>query len=252
MLTLFTIPRGFEGIHKARQENALESWVRLVPRPEIILYCDDPGVLEAAVKFKCTHVPGHRRHPNLGLPFVSDAFRCAVDFATADLMAFVNTDVMLMQDFVAAAQIVADRFDKFLVIGQRHYVTIDDSISFDDGWQRRLRDRVTQYGGLHRITGIDYMIGTRATFRDLVDGMPDFIIGRPAWDTWVVGRVEQLGISIVDATPDIYCVHQHEHVLWEREGSVYNRQLYDERGCLRGSVTTANWILRGGELKRKG
>ena len=50
MLTLFTIPKAFEGHSGVIQRNAIKSWTLLQPQCEIILMGDDEGTGEAAAE----------------------------------------------------------------------------------------------------------------------------------------------------------------------------------------------------------
>ena len=55
MLTIFSLPKEFNGHTGVIQHNAIGSWVRLGPRVEVILHGDDPGVADVAVRHGVTH-----------------------------------------------------------------------------------------------------------------------------------------------------------------------------------------------------
>jgi len=57
LLTIFSIPKAFAGHNGIIQNNAIQSWVRLSPACQVILFGDDPGVAEAARRFGVVHVP---------------------------------------------------------------------------------------------------------------------------------------------------------------------------------------------------
>src|SRR5207247_9696761 len=58
LLTIFSIPKPFRGHIGTIQRNAIQSWLQLSPRCEVILYGNDPGVAEAAA----AHVVKHTSH----------------------------------------------------------------------------------------------------------------------------------------------------------------------------------------------
>lgn len=52
----------------------------------------------------------------------------------------------------------------------------------------------------------DFFIITPGTFNWA--NVPDFVIGRPAYDNWLVDRAHHIGISTVDVTKTVRAVHQ--------------------------------------------
>ena len=57
MLTIVSSPKPFEGHIGLIQRNAIGSWVRLSPRPQIILFGSSAGTKEVAAEFGLEHVP---------------------------------------------------------------------------------------------------------------------------------------------------------------------------------------------------
>lgn len=239
VITLFTIPKAFVGEDKIRQENTLGSWTRLDPHPEIILFCDDPGVAEAAEQFDCVHVPDIRCDEN-GIPFVGDAFRLASQMATGDVLCYANADIIFTQDLITAVETVTRKFDEpFLIIGQRRNVSIPGPLEFTDNWQQRLRAQVRRPGALDSASAIDYFIYPRGT----IVSMPDFLVGSPKWDNWLVKNTERRGFQVVSATHAIICIHQqHEHA-WPAKGAQYNHGVWRKAGGGVGHTYSGTWVL---------
>lgn len=245
MITLFTIPRAFIGKNKVRQENTLGSWTRLVPRPEIILFCDDPGVAEAAAQFDCVHVPGIGCNKK-GIPYISHAFRLASQTASNNILCYANADIIFIQDFVIAVEVVARNFDQpFLIVGQRWNVSVPGPLRFTGNWQQRLQARAKLRG---EASAVDYFIYSRGAIVD----MPDFLVGSPKWDNWLVNDAEKRGTQIISATQAITCIHQqHKHV-WPAEGVRYNRRLWRKSGGGVGLAHSGTWVLAvGAKLRGK-
>lgn len=245
-VTIFTIPRAFTGEHKVRQENTLGSWVRLVPRPEILLFCDDPGVAEAAKKFDCVHVPDVRCNKS-GIPCIGHAFYLASQLATNDILCYANADIIFIQDFIAAIGVVAQSFDQpFLIVGQRWDVSIPGPLKFTGNWQQRLRAQTRQRGSLHPASAIDYFIYSRGAIVNL----PDFLVGSPKWDNWVVKDAEKRGLQVISATKAITCIHQHHRHMWPAKGAQYNRRLWQKSGGGIGHAYSGSWVLGAGAKLR--
>lgn len=247
MITLFTIPRAFTGGDKVRQENTLGSWTRLVPRPEIILFCDDPGVAEAAKQFGCIHVPDVRCNQD-GIPYISHAFRLASQMATNNTLCYANADIIFVQDLIVATKAVKESFnDPFLIVGQRWNISIPGPLEFTEGWQHRLRSQIGSRSSKVSTSAIDYFVYPQGA----VVSLPDFLVGSPKWDNWLVKDAEKRGVQVVSATEAITCIHQrHEH-RWPAKGAEYNHGLWWRSGGGVGYVYSGSWVLDAGAQLRK-
>lgn len=253
--TVFTIPRSFENIHEVRQENAVQSWARLEPSPEILLIGDDGGIAEAAKKYGCLHLPKIVRSKH-GTPLVSDAFAQAQQTAANEYLCYVNADIILLQDFVDAFRECVKAFDRFLMTGQRWDSPNFDgvAIDFSKGWAERLWKRVSTTGGYHSRRGEDYF----AFRKGLYPRVPPFAIGRSAWDNWLVLDVTKRDMVTVDATSTVRAIHQGRGKRRHPNSAEYrlNQRVWRENGgILDGGYTTSTmWILRPGglfELRKK-
>jgi hypothetical protein len=102
MLTLFSVPKPFEGHIGVIQRNALGSWVRL-PEVEIILVGDEPGAAEAATEVGATHVRTVDRN-EYGTPLLDSVFRQVREISKQPRLVYANADVMLFPDLVDAVR----------------------------------------------------------------------------------------------------------------------------------------------------
>src|ERR1700688_4352288 len=72
-LSIFAIPKPFRGHIDIIQRNAINSWTRLEPRPEILLLGEEAGTAAAARDLGVRHEPGGVRN-ELGTPLLDDFF----------------------------------------------------------------------------------------------------------------------------------------------------------------------------------
>jgi len=206
MVTIFTIPKAFNGEDAVTQRNALTSWKLLGTEVEIILLGDDPGVAETAKAYGFKHIPNVTKN-EFGTPLVSSAFEQAEKHASHQVLCYCNTDIILPPDFVTAVKAVDQHFDKFLLAGQRWDMDINEEMDYSDpGWYSNLRSQVALEGVLHRQSGIDYFVYRKGFYGTI----PPFAVGRMAWDNWLVKRAADLGAAVVDATDAVFIVH-HNH-----------------------------------------
>ncbi len=204
LITVFSAPKPFSDPHIATiQRNAIASWTQL-PGVVVLLLGDEPGLAEAATELGVKHIREIPRSPS-GAPLMNAMFQIARQASQTPLYAIVNADILLFEDFVAAAQKVAALRSQFVLMGQRWDMGITTRLDFSPGWQAHLMRQVKEQGSLHRPAGSDYFIFPAACFADL----PAFTIGRAGWDNWMIYHARKSGFPAVDCTHDITIIHQN-------------------------------------------
>lgn len=242
LLTLFTIPREFDsgGAHVARQLNAIGSWAALTPRPHTLLMCDDGGVARTARDFGCGYVQYLNRSAH-GVPYLSSAFRHAVDNARFDVICYANSDVMFTDTLMEAAQLAAKAFPAFVMVGRRRQMKLDGKFGFGRGWQERLKKLAP---ALDDPSAMDYFVFTRGAYRSI--GMLNFLVGSPAWDNWLLAEAIRADIPTIDASDAIFCAHHEHERKWPRFGIDHNRTLAHGVSAI---TTDTRYVLRAsGEI----
>lgn len=204
-LTIFSTPKPFDDpFFAAIQGNAIRSWLALGDEVEVILVGDEPGLAEAAKGLGVTHLVDVECN-QWGTPLVRSLFAQAREHSESPLLAIVNADIILLPDFLQAVRAVSKRLERFLLVGRRWGLDIAEPLPFDDEWRERLRARVERQGVLHPIFSIDYFVFPREQYRE----MPEFVIGRPQWDNWMIYQARRQGWTVVDATPSVTAIHQN-------------------------------------------
>jgi predicted O-methyltransferase YrrM len=248
-LTLFATPRACTGRWETWQMNALQSWLRMSPAPDIILFGDEPGVAEMAGQHGCRHVPDVRCNEH-GTPLVSDIFIRAQKMARHKVLCYTNADIILPPNLPEIVGRVAHRFSQFLLVGQRTDVPIDEPLDFAPDWHDALRERAETGGQPYLTAGVDYLIFSRG----LYENVPKFAVGRTAWDNWLLGSVLDQDVPVVDATDAVLAVHQ-EHgrrMRAHHPERLANLALYEQhRPRAAGRVTEANWVMDSANLEKR-
>lgn len=253
MLTIFCNPRPFTGEFDLIQRNAIRSWTRLKGPCQIILFNDEENTTEAVARELGVEFVGSVAANEFGTPLLDDVLARTKRMARFDLLAQVNADIVLFQDFVdtlaALHRGMAGR--EFFAIGRRWNLHLSGAIDFAPGWEAALRRRARTDGALHGPSGLDYWVFPRSTAFD----PPPFCVGRPGMDSWLVFRSKQLGIPVLDATEGVMIVHQ-EH------GYPKKRAAHFEEECSRNirlaggrsnlmTLRDADWrVGASGELER--
>jgi hypothetical protein len=240
MLTIFSIPKAFRGHIGVIQRNAIESWTHLQPRPEIILLGSDEGTAEVARELGLRHLPQVACSDH-GTPLLSDLFRQAEAAATSPCMCYVNGDIILLSDFLRAAETVQRKIPKSLLISKRINLDITEKLNFDARWEETIKRRASARGKDEHYSGIDVFVFPKGMYSQI----PDFAIGRPWFDHWLIKAVRQQNLPVVDASlvaPLLHQNHDYGHVAGGRE-QVWRGQEAERNFQLYGGVEHAYTLL---------
>ena len=203
-LTLFALPKPFVGDIAVIQKNAIRSWARLSPSPEIILFGDEPGTREMAAEIGARHIPQIDCN-EFGTPLVDRLFQTAQTIASNNVITYVNADIVLFQNFIDGMQKVQTSLPEFLLVGQRWDLSVLEEIDFDrPDWLAKLQREMQEHAMIHPESGLDYF-GFR---KGLWSTIPPFALGRTAWDNWLIMDPSNRGVPVVDGTEYITAVHQ--------------------------------------------
>ena len=229
-VTLFTTPRPFKDHYQIIQVNALKSWGLLDPPPtQVLVFADREHEGDLAVDFAEEQgfqvVPVLRRSPYC-VPLVSDLFSRAQEMAGDGIACYVNADILMDNSLVpglekAVALAEAQKKDGVLAVCRRWNVHVLDYMEFEEGWREEIWQKVTDQGSLIPPCAIDLF----AWKGEVWVNIPDFAIGRYAWDNWLIGNASARGVPVVDVTKVVRIIHQpHQIVPWEDPDATENFQ----------------------------
>lgn len=241
-LTIFSAPKAFNGHVGIIQDNAIRSWARLVPAPQIILFGQESAGVPVARE---VHADVRTVATNsFGTPLVSAMFKEADGLATNSVIAFLSSDVILAQDLGSAAQAASAWSDRFLLVSQRRDVDVRQRIDFESG--NRLRDLISR-SSLHSPGAIDLFVYRRGQYAD----MPPFAIGRTSYDNWLLWSTVASNIPLIDATEYVTLLHQNHDYSHAASTDVwYGIEATENRKWVKHwthyyTITHATWKLRG-------
>ena len=218
------------------QKNAITSWLKLQPMPEIIIYNKKselnnlklPNFLKIIENFKCN---------DEDLPYVNDMFFHVQSIASNNVLLYINADMLLSQNLITTLNIVLKHFDHFLVIGRRWDMDIASEIDFENSlWYKSLGEKLNYK--LHESTAMDYFLFTKGYWSQI----PPFVIGRAGWDNGMINMAINENRTIIDATYNIRVLHQNHN---------YNHTLGKEQTVWSGKSAQSNYSMIGGALNAK-
>lgn len=270
MLTIFTSPKPFTNSFISMiQRNAIQSWMALQPKCNIILFGNEPGIADVAAEYNLRYV-SDVEYKN-GKPLVRALFRKAEELSDSDVFAYINSDIILLSDFLKAISKVQNELKEnaFLIVGRRCNLEVKEPIDFmSPSWETRLCDKMDKSGVMAGPGAIDCFIFTRGLWPDI----PLLTIGRVGFDNWLIYEARRLGVKVINATHTINIIHQH-HVLsvtnepspkiidktafdewfWKRRKSpeaIEQIRLAGGNKCI-FTIDDANWVLEPEGLRER-
>jgi hypothetical protein len=216
--TIVTVPFPFKDSDGVRQRSAIQSWMRLEPKPEIILMGSDEGVPEYAQGHGLRHIPNLARN-RLGDLDCGDILAKAQKAATHRDILYMDCDVVLLPIFTKAFRYVAKKYSPYkLVSGRWDIPTPESDLTFEPGWVGRISEQIYR----HHEKGTDF----HAFPKGLYDKVPDFSIGLGAWDGWMIWYAAQRGATVVRMDAFKAALHLKHGRRWvTRPGKGRNQQL---------------------------
>ena len=226
-ITIFTVPKAFLGDIAVLQEKAIESWMQLSCKPNIVLFGDDDGVKEVCKKFKLTHYPKINKN-DLGTYFLDDVFSNIENISQDDILFYVNADIIFTEKIIEAIEKTLENKkiikDNFLIIGSRWDFDAPNDYVFST-------DFAHNNGEIHPPWGSDFFVYPNKKSLD----MPPFLIGRPYWDNWFIYHFLKKKVPVIDVTDYTLAYHQnhdYSHVKnrtgykWDGPESNYTKNLF--------------------------
>lgn len=259
MLTIFSVPKPFKKEFFTIQNNAINSWNLIKPKPEIILLGKSKEIKSICKKYNLIHHPNIKTN-SFGTPRVDSIFNIAKREASNKILMYINTDIIIVSDIGRIIRKIEKTFPSFLLIGRRFELPVKEKVDFKNkSWKEKILHKIQKSGYLKKESWIDYFIFTKDVFKNI----PPFALGRTFWDKWLVWSARKRNIPVVDITKDFICIHQsHTYNLhntkniltfkkvWFGEEAAKNIKLAG--GWHKGyTIKRANFYLRNQRIRKK-
>jgi hypothetical protein len=230
LLTLLAMPKPFDGHIGIIQRNAIISWTKLNPRPEIFLFGEEKGTAEIAAELQIGHLRDIQRN-EFGTPLMNDLIQRAKEVTKTPMLGYVNCDIILLQEFQDSIVAIQKQFANFLAVTHRWEIDLRTQLQFDVDGLLHLGLLPPGVGGHH--TAIDAFVFTRDMYADV----PRLAIGRAWFDQWLIKDARLHGIPVVDVTAVARAIHQNHDYAHISGG---------QRGAYGGEEARRNLDIYGG------
>lgn len=201
------------------QSNTLRNWKALGEVVQVVVVGDEPGIAEVCRELDLVHLPEVRCN-NKGTPLISSIFDLARRVNESPCLVYANADILFLPELLDTIRSLASEKDRFLGVGQRWDLDVQEPLSFSSNWAGLLRERAKRDGQVHGQTGSDYFIFPRHCFTEI----PDFAVGRAGWDNWMIFRGRWQHWAVVDLTESLIVIHQNHGYAHLPGGVIHHKQ----------------------------
>ena len=254
MITIFCTPKNFEGIFDVIQKNAIRSWRKVSSEIEIIIFGDSFGAKEIASEVNGIYYPKIKCSKN-GVPFLSDLFDKANKISVNDTLMFINADIIIPKNIFDPIKIIRNQFQNFLSVGSRWDLDVDQLINFEkEDIVKLFWEKANNYSVRSSPAAIDYFIFNKNSIKKI----PDFVIGRPGYDNWLLWYARRNLIPLIDLSNEIRVIHQNHHFnfhnikqdpkIYYEEDGLNNRKIHGNKVL---NLLDANYELINGMINKK-
>jgi hypothetical protein len=231
-ITILGLPKPFRGHIGIIQRNAITSWTKLLPRPDIYVFGEEEGVAEIAAGLGINHLKDIARN-RFGTPLLDDLLHRAREFTRTSLLCYVNSDIILLPEFVDAVVCIHKEFSKFLGVSHRLNIDLQEPLNFATDGEARLRLEIIPLGAPGNPTAIDVFVFPT----DLYEQVPALALGRAWFDQWLIKDARLREIPVVDMTRVARAIHQNHE---------YGHIAGGQDGAYRGEEAQHNLEIYGG------
>jgi hypothetical protein len=253
-ITIVAMPKPFDGHIGVIQRNAVTSWSRLIPRPEIFLFGEEEGIAEVATELGIRHMRDIARN-EFGTPLLDDLLCRTREATPTSLICYVNSDIILLQEFWGAVQQIQWRFPRFLGVMHRLNIDLQESLDFASGGEKKLRDEILPLGCPGDHSAIDVFV----FHRDSYQHVPPLALGRAWFDQWLIKDAHRQGIPVVDITRVTRAIHQNHdygHIVGGQQGAYWGEEALRSLAIYGGNphaftlLDVTHELLTNGEIRR--
>lgn len=220
-MIIFTVPKPFIGKFAIIQENAINSWLSIKPKPKIVLLGNEVGISTFCKLKHIKQIPYIKKN-KYGSPLLNDIFNKIQKMFKDQTYMYINTDIILQNLPTSIIKDLTNKFDRFLIVGKRYEMNVDkklDTIEIKQLSTTNLKQKNDSW--------IDYLIFTPGIFSKI----PPFALGKTFYDKWLIWFSKTIGCPVVDLTIKIKAIHQsHQYFkstkyIWEGRETLNNLKI---------------------------
>ncbi|XP_069113646.1 uncharacterized protein [Argopecten irradians] len=186
--------------------NTIKNWAQLKPHIQPVLFTQETLLAEEATEKGWAVLPV--RKAGRGVPILKYMYKDAMERYNSTFYAFSNGDILYSQSLIETLQTVlkSSQIPKgkpMMIIGRR--TNVQDMTSAEAVSGDKVQKTAKVRGKIFTVWAEDYFI-TSANYpwKDI----PEVVIGRRAYDNWLVSNARKQKHVTIDATDTLVALHQ--------------------------------------------
>jgi len=251
-ISFITAFRKFKKPFDTIQHSALYSW--RANGIKVFVPINEIGVREACAAYdNVTLIDGVKRGRELGFetqsPIVSDLIAKALPYIDTTMVAYINSDIIITDKFAEDFQRTIDKYGfDIYAVGSRKDIELKELVNTPETYQKVLNLPRAIYDVS---TSSDIFIASKFTWRKIISEMPEYILGRWAWDNYLhfMGIKHKTNkFNCTDALPILHCKHDFNHIFVQEKSkakqapsSKHNLALWKQVLDASGTPRINNW-----------
>ncbi|XP_071162482.1 uncharacterized protein [Mytilus edulis] len=181
----------------------LRNWSSFIPKVNLVLFTNNSNLKKEALQYGWSVLP--IIHHVEGVPVLKHMFQTVISTFNSTYYGFSNSDILFVDNLLNSLHTVNREYkDKNVFLTGRRtnipHLSLKEVVSYDN-----IRKAASERGELFVVASEDYFI---TTSRFPWNTIPDFVIGRPAYDNWLVGFARCHFYTVIDITSTVLACHQ--------------------------------------------
>ncbi|OWF41189.1 uncharacterized protein LOC110462814 [Mizuhopecten yessoensis] len=247
ILTLFTSWINEKHVHEVHKKT-LANWSRFSPKFTLVLFTNDSVLSTQAEEYGWKTYP-IMDHAAGGAPVLKAMFQTVIENINSTFYGYANSDILFTDALPDSLDLIAQKFKSptsVFISGIRTNVpnvSLKEAASFPN-----IAAAANVRGKLFEIHSADYFFTTKwFPWADV----PPLVIGRRAYDNYIVSHARRIKATVIDATETVPAIHQTT-AKGNQEGITRPDADYNDKYLVRlgitpkyesGFVTCAEWKL---------
>lgn len=252
-ITLVTAFKKFKGLYNMIQHSALYSWkAQDIP---VIASANEIGVdTNCSGYSNVSLLSDVKRAREMGFenqsPIVKDLIGKAMPLVKTPMIGLINSDIILTDGFTETLDRIFDKYGfNIFLVASRQNVQLNYTVNSSETYKQIQEEKRMPFDAS---TSSDLFITSSYWWRKIITTMPEFILGRYAWDNWLhmyaelnMNNDRYNGSNVLNI---LHCDHSHVHILAQEKArekeapsSQHNIKLWEETRGVYGTTRISDW-----------
>ena len=202
-----------ESHHQFAHRLVISNWASFIPSVKPVLFSENLNsqLANFARNSNWDVLPLTRVNPS-GAPFLKDMYKIAFEKYNSTFYGFANGDLLFDDSLITTLydtkRILEHLQNNVLIVGIRTNVALNNTVNATQEFsEENLQSLAREKGKLYLTCAEDYFFFTRDHCSLNWSSLADVVIGRKAYDNYLVAMANRHEVNTIDATDTLLSVH---------------------------------------------